>query len=169
MAKIRLAPGMKPHDGGDGGTRPFLLLATATAYARAARLALNDNVDQMMVPAYLLAGFSVEFSLKAFILQKTGDLDLTVGFGHKLRPAWAKAVELGLDVTDLKGVDDGDLDWMIDAFADHHDVMTFRYLPDVQPFVMSITPSDLIEGAIALTVAVARDVSIQQAAADASA
>lgn len=166
MAK--LAPGLKPRLKGDGETKPHLLLAAAVAYARAAKLALDDSPAQMIMPAYMLAGFSVEFSLKAYILQKTGDAALLFALGHNLRSAWSKATALGLDVNGMHLRAD-DFGWLIEAFSDHHERMTFRYLPDVKPFKVTITPADLVIGAGAFAAVVARDVSIPEDIAETTA
>lgn len=110
-----------------------------------------------MTPIYLLTGFSVELSLKAYILQHTGDEQQIVKHGHRLRDLWSAANEQGLDLSGLT-IAHADFAWMVDAMADHHQSLTFRYMPDVEPFVMSITPADMVKGAQALVGAIAKHV-----------
>lgn len=155
MAK--LAPGLKPRASGTGGTRPYLLLSTAAEYAHVAGLAVSGDPMALMTPIYLLTGFSVELSLKAFILQKTGDELRIAKMGHRLRDLWTAAVEQGLELSD-RTISHADFAWMIDAMADHHQNLTFRYMPDVEPFVMTISPADMVKAAQALSGALRRHI-----------
>lgn len=157
MAK--LAPGLKPRPGSRGETTPALLLATAASYASAAEAA-DEKKSQNHIPAlYLLSAFSIELSLKAFILSQTGDAKELSDIGHDLSKAWKRARSLGLDVS-TSIIPLSDFDWLIEAVAPHHKAMTFRYMPNVQTFTSKAAPPDMMKGAGALCAIVARSVQI---------
>lgn len=156
---VRLAPGLKPKSGGDGSPTPTNLLAVAVSYAGAADT-LNQTFSNAHIPAfYLLTGFSLELSLKAFLLHRTKDAVEVESLRHDLSKIWARAKELGFD-TSLSTISATDFDWMIAAIAPHHKAHTFRYLPDVQPFVATIAPPDLVKGAAAMCALVNRHIDI---------
>lgn len=164
MAKFA-ADGLVPRDGSDRQTKPYLLLATAASYAKAAELAHDNDPEVLLAPVYLLTGFSVELSLKAYILQQTRDPARIQRHGHKLKDAWADARSLGLDLSNLI-LTPQDFDWVIEAFADHHQALTFRYMPDVKPFVMRITPGDMVKASQALAGAVLKHVPFPEGDVD---
>ena len=86
--------------------------------------------------------------------------------GNKLKDAWADARALGLDLSNLI-LTPQDFDWMIEAFADHHQALTFRYMPDVKPFVRRITPGDMVKASQALAGTVLKHVPFPEGDVDA--
>ena len=154
LRMAKLAPGLKPQPGGQGDTNPVLLLATAVSYASAG--AVSEKQSNAHIPAlYLLAGFSIELSLKAFILQKANQPAELFAIGHDLEKAWKRALALGMDLSQST-ISPEDFSWLIAASAPHHKAITFRYLPDVQPFIAKAAPPDMIKGAGALCALVAQ-------------
>jgi hypothetical protein len=95
------------------------------AHARAAHAlvhAAKSNVH-MMVPFYLLLGFSMETVLKAAYLHLGGDMKIAKhDIGHDLPKAFALAKEHGFQPTNEH------LGWLTETMADVHRDHSFRYL-----------------------------------------
>jgi hypothetical protein len=110
-------------------TTPVNVIDNATAYLMAAEKLdvadLEDASFSRIAPAfYLLVGFAIELSLKAFILQATGDQRQIETLRHDLLQIETEAEAAGFVAVDWR------LGNLVATMADHHRSHVFRYTPD---------------------------------------
>jgi hypothetical protein len=110
-------------------TTPVNLIDNASAYFMAAEkldvAELDDASFSRIGPAfYLLVGFTIELSLKAFILQQTGDQRRIETLRHDLLRIEAEAEGAGFVAADWR------LGNLVATMAEHHRSHVFRYTPD---------------------------------------
>ncbi|WP_433934390.1 hypothetical protein [Brevundimonas diminuta] len=158
----RLAPGLELRDGAHG-TSPSLLIRTAASYATSAEVVLRSVTEHFatagQTPAlYLLAGFSIELALKAYILERCRDQTVIEKLSHDLEKAWHTANEHQIDLSRMRNSAEN-LDEIIRDFSPHHRHLTFRYLPEVKPF-RAVMPPDLVQVSTDLCFCIAKQLDL---------
>lgn len=122
-------------------TTPPNLIINATAYFMAAEKLDVAELDEAsfarIAPAfYLLVGFAIELSLKAFILQSTGDQKRIAGLGHDLVRLESEAQAAGFQANSPL------MTSLVATMADYHRTHVFRYPPDAA--VLDVPAPELV-------------------------
>lgn len=158
----QLPAGLVPLEGTTGATTPSLLFRTAASYAMSAQMLVDQGSDSWLedekTPAiYLLGCFSLELSLKSFVLARDPNPKTIRNLSHDLKAAWAKAKGLGFDPDSIQMPADH-IPWLIEELGPHHKGTTLRYMPQAQPFRMP-APEELTAGAINLCTAIKKHIA----------